>query len=571
MRSPFAALLLPLLTFGVITSALSQRRDNSGPQFVTTGTNGRFSFNGTEFPLIGTTAYWLPALNKEEDIDNTLGNISKAGFNVVRTWAFNDVTAIPVNGTWFQLINNNGTLTVNDGPNGLQKLDTVLKLAEKHKLFLMLSLTNNWNPESTDSIVDRPINFTARDMTGMINTTAQRNFLSNQYGGMDVYVRQLTAAQEHSEFYTNQSLINAFKDYTTQVVSRYVNNSNLLSWEVANDARCNSTLATSATCTTNTVTNWHSVIAQHIKSIDPNHLVSSGVSGYFCPDCPKLFQKPTPTGTPQPSTSVIARRRVPKPLSKKSIMNKKRDLLKKIRAVDIAERTPSEGGIRIRGRWLATPSKRQQSTSVGPAFDGSTGVDSEDVLSIPQIGFGSFQLFPDQYSYALSEPSGPLSANESLQVGLNWIQLQAEAAARNDKPIVLTSFGLVTQNNSQAFVPFNSTQPVLANAGQTATTSPQQQSLGLSNQQRDSTYQQWIQASLKNGLSGVIQYQWGQGGLSVQQGTPVSTPSGQTQVGNVQSSTGVSPNDGYSTQGLGSSQFIQTIKAESQAFGAAPA
>ncbi len=75
-------------------------------------------------------------------------------------------------------------------------------------------------------------------------------------------------------------------------------------------------------------------------------------------------------------------------------------------------------------------SKRQQSTSVGPAFDGSTGVDSEDVLSIPQIGFGSFQLFPDQYSYALSEPSGPLSANESLQVGLNFIQLQAEAAAR---------------------------------------------------------------------------------------------------------------------------------------------
>ena len=43
----------------------------------------------SEFPLIGTTAYWLPALNTDDDIDHTLGNISQAGFNVVRTWAFN--------------------------------------------------------------------------------------------------------------------------------------------------------------------------------------------------------------------------------------------------------------------------------------------------------------------------------------------------------------------------------------------------------------------------------------------------------------------------------------------------
>jgi hypothetical protein len=113
-----------------------------------------------------------------------------------------------VNGTWFQLINNNGTLTVNDGPNGLQKLDTVLKLAEKHKLFLMLSLTNNWNPEPTDSIVDQPINFTARDMTGMINATAQRNFLSNQYGSYlfcPFYSFRLTAGKVEWTFMYDSS------------------------------------------------------------------------------------------------------------------------------------------------------------------------------------------------------------------------------------------------------------------------------------------------------------------------------------------------------------------------------
>jgi mannan endo-1,4-beta-mannosidase len=282
--------------------------------------------------------------------------------------------------------------------------------------------------------------------------------------------------------------------------------------------------------------------------------------------CPKLFQKPTPTAPPKPSTS-LTRRKLPKPLTKKSVLAQQRELLKKVRAVEIEKRTPSEDGIRIRGRWLSTPTKRQQSTSVGPAFDGSTGVDSQDVLSIPQIGFGSFLLYPNQGIDGQAK-SGPLSANESLEVGLSWVQQQAESAASVGKPVVLTGFGLVTQDNAQAYVPFNSTEPVVGS--QTETNSPEQQSFGISDQQRDQIYQQWIEASLRNGLAGVIQYQWGQGGLSVQQGTPVSTPTNQTQVGTVQNSTGVSPNDGYSIQGIGASQFVQTIQEESQTFGAAP-
>ena len=165
-----------------------------------------------EFPLIGTTAYWLPTL-AQDDIDSTLGNISQAGFNAVRVWAFNglerlfrsglimadpfwsfpDVPTIPENGTWFQHINNDGTLTINNGTNGLQKLDTVVQLAEKHRLFLILSLTNNWNPLPNDSIVDYPINFTTRDTTSSTNTTTlPRNFLSNQYGKLHVTCEHFT-------------------------------------------------------------------------------------------------------------------------------------------------------------------------------------------------------------------------------------------------------------------------------------------------------------------------------------------------------------------------------------------
>lgn len=76
-----------------------------------------------------------------------------------------DVEAIPQNGTWFQLIAN-GTTTFNNGTNGIQKLDTVVNLAKKHGLYLLLSLTNNWNPVAP-----------ANDPS-----IKGRNSLSNDYG-----------------------------------------------------------------------------------------------------------------------------------------------------------------------------------------------------------------------------------------------------------------------------------------------------------------------------------------------------------------------------------------------------
>ena len=92
-----------------------------------------------------------------------------------------DVETIPVNGTWFQLISN-GTTVINDGPNGLQKLDTVVKLAEKHGLFVLLSLTNNWNPRPLLDDQTAGISISTRDVTPGTNNTLARNMLSNDYG-----------------------------------------------------------------------------------------------------------------------------------------------------------------------------------------------------------------------------------------------------------------------------------------------------------------------------------------------------------------------------------------------------
>lgn len=95
------------------------------------------------------------------------------------------------------------------------------------------------------------------------------------------------------------------------------------------------------------------------------------------------------------------------------------------------------------------------------------------------------------------------------------------------------------------------------------------QSAFVTNDQQRQAYETWIDsksnyrsslilvpyssfaASVTSGLSGVLQYQWGQEGLTAAPGTPVSTPPGASGVDTPIGTTGVSPNDGYSINGSG--------------------
>lgn len=55
---------------------------------------------------------------------------------------------------------------------------------------------------------------------------------------MDAYVREFGVSKEHDEFFANETIINIFKNYTTQIVKRFSNSSAIFAWELANDARC---------------------------------------------------------------------------------------------------------------------------------------------------------------------------------------------------------------------------------------------------------------------------------------------------------------------------------------------
>ncbi len=73
-----------------------------------------------------------------------------------------------------------------------------------------------------------------------------------------------------------------------------------------------------------------------------------------------------------------------------------------------------------------------RSAGKGWLNDGSEGVDSEAILALPEIDFGTFHLYPDVYA-AKADP---------VAFGAEWIERHADCGVRAAKPVVLAEYGL---------------------------------------------------------------------------------------------------------------------------------
>ncbi|KAG8919199.1 hypothetical protein FRC02_001825 [Tulasnella sp. 418] len=167
----------------------------------------KFTLDGKAFSLTGHNAYWLAHLSSSTDIDAAFKDIAKTGATTVRTWGFNEVTS--PSGVYYQSWSGYSA-TVNTGSNGLAKFDTVISLAKANNLKLIVALTNNWA----------------------------------DYGGMDVYVKQILNSDNHDLFYTDSSVKAAFKKYIAAWIGRYKDEATILAWELANEPRCHGTTGT---------------------------------------------------------------------------------------------------------------------------------------------------------------------------------------------------------------------------------------------------------------------------------------------------------------------------------------
>jgi mannan endo-1,4-beta-mannosidase len=425
-------------------------RSNSSSGYISVS-KCSFGLNGHLWRFYGTNAYWLQ-MATDADIDLTFHDIAKIGMRVVRLWAFNDVPSKPSSGTYFQILQN-GKATINDGADGLQRLDQVVAAAKKYGVRLLLTLTNNWNPE-------RPMpssSWNRRENSGGL----PRAYLSNDYGGMDLYVRNFHPGGTHDLFYTDTTIVNAFKNYVGTVVKRYANNPTVLGWELGNDLRCSSTVHASSSCNPQTITKWVADISKYIKSIDSNHLVTAGDGGFYCLGCPKLY--------------------------------------------------------------ATSKSTKPKDSLPGPSFDGSYGVDTEDILAIPTIDFGSFQLFPDQTDYFPEKQ--PTFAIKAIGDGGKWVAVHSNTAELFCKPETLTAMAIVTKEHWKFFVPFNSTARLPDGVP----------CRGVKLFQQDYAFISWAGTSLNGDVDGVLEYLWLQSGL---------TSHGTTFPGNKKRDFTQSPNDG---------------------------
>jgi mannan endo-1,4-beta-mannosidase len=192
----------------------------------------------TNLDFAGTNSYWIPFLTNDNDVDVIMGHLQTAGDKILRIWGFNDVKTIPGSGTVYFQSFSGSTATINTGANGLQRLDAVVKAAEKHGIKLIINFVNNW----TD------------------------------YGGMAAYF-SACGVSSNAQWYTTTKCQSFYQAYIKAVISRYRTSTAVFAWELANEPRCNG-------CQTSVLTNWIRQTSNYIRSLDSDHMIAIGDEGF---------------------------------------------------------------------------------------------------------------------------------------------------------------------------------------------------------------------------------------------------------------------------------------------------
>jgi mannan endo-1,4-beta-mannosidase len=252
-RSKLLGLLAAAMVFtGLVVPAATAAKAPPPDGFVKrVGAN--LVLNGKPFNFVGTNNYYL-MYSSQTMVDDVMTTAAANGFNVMRTWGWLDQT--PKNGIVFQSFDGT-SITYNDGATGLANLDYVVAEAGKAGIKLVIPFTGNWG----------------------------------DFGGMDQYVTW-AGGSYHDDFYTNTTIKTWFKAWISHLLNHvnsitgvaYKDDPTIMTWELANEARCvgSGTYPASAGCTTATLTSWASEMSAYIKSIDHKQLVSSGSEGFLC-------------------------------------------------------------------------------------------------------------------------------------------------------------------------------------------------------------------------------------------------------------------------------------------------
>lgn len=237
-------------------SACSTSTDSEGFQpdpnsFVEVGENGNFVINGEVFRFVGTNAYYLPNYQKldPDAVDRAFDAFQSAGITVVRMWAFYD----GFDCGYSREDRNENVIQITPGAyseSALQDLDWVIAKGKAHGIRFILTLLNYWD-----------------ELGGIC-----------QY---NVWDGASNPSTNMSYFINSSNTQTWFKNYITMLLNRvntvtgfaYKNDPAIFSWQIINEARNSGQDPT-------IIRDWYQNIAKFIKSIDSNHLLSTGEEGF---------------------------------------------------------------------------------------------------------------------------------------------------------------------------------------------------------------------------------------------------------------------------------------------------
>lgn len=235
----------------------------------------QFKLDGSTFYYAGTNNYYLNFKPKYE-VDKVIEDAAEMGLKVIRTWGHLDAGTMtdeldkdgsPIfkdsvdgkgskEGVYYQYFDAElGKPVVNEGEDGLQKLDYAIYKAEQEGVKLLIDFTNNWEA----------------------------------FGGMAQYVQWAKLAGEnvtgHDDFYTNETIKGWYKNYIETMLNhtnvytgvKYKDDPTVFAWELANEPRCES----DPSCEKNTVLHWVEEMSAFVKSIDSNHMLTLGDEGFY--------------------------------------------------------------------------------------------------------------------------------------------------------------------------------------------------------------------------------------------------------------------------------------------------
>lgn len=255
-------LVLLLLTLTAMVSSSCSQKQNASSDYVTVR-DGRFYIGDAEYRYVGAN-FWYGAIlasegqgGNRERLAQELDLMQSIGIDNIRVLVGGD-------GTGEMDYQIKPTLQKSPGEYNdtiLLGLDYLMAELEKRNMKAVLYLNNAW------------------EWSGGFG-----KYLEWAGNGPAVTPRDWDAFQQyHSEFTKNEKAMELAANHTRFIVSRvntvtgkpYSESRALMAWELANEPRC---FATDAQ-TKDAFVRWIEAQAKLIKSIDPNHLVTTGSEG----------------------------------------------------------------------------------------------------------------------------------------------------------------------------------------------------------------------------------------------------------------------------------------------------